>query len=89
MSKCLVTLNADWADEFECQQFLIVDSRRKAQDLIDCAIDQGGYFGTNEGWEEHELSARNFKIVEIDDEFADKLKQFLGKSFGVGILDNF
>lgn len=50
--KVIVILSKDWADEFTAEQFKIFDSAEEAQTQVEALCKHGGYFGTNEGWEE-------------------------------------
>lgn len=86
MSKFLIKFESDWADEFQCEQFTIVPSKEQAQAIVERLIEEGGYFGTNEGFEEGELSECEFSITEITDEEADVICKLLGSEFGTGIL---
>jgi hypothetical protein len=88
MSKVLLKMSADWADEFQCGQFKLCESEHEANDIITNCITKGGYFGTNEGFEEYDLSDRNFSIHLLSDEEARFLERILGDTFGTGILDN-
>lgn len=83
----LIKLCADWADEFYCEQFKIVDTLEHAEAIKDYLIRNGGYFGTNEGFEEGELSERNFTVTQISDNQAEVIRDLLGNCFGTGILD--
>ena len=86
--KYLIKLCADWADEFYCEQFKIVDTLEHANAIKDYLIQNGGYFGTNEGWEGGELSKRDFTIINISENQAEVLIELLGNSFGTGTLDH-
>lgn len=86
MSKYLVVFSKDWADEFDCQRYKIFDSLEQAISAKSYLIENGGYFGTNEGFEEGELSPVDFKIKEIADQEAEILKNLLGNSFGTGVI---
>lgn len=82
----LVTQSSDWADEFTAECFCIFDNKLRAQGYVDALVENGGYFGTNEGWEDDELSDQDFKIIEIPDEDAEVITKYLGKRFGTGLL---
>ena len=84
----LIKLCADWADEFYCEQFKIVDTLEHAEAIRDHLIKNGGYFGTNEGWEERELSEHDFTVTRISDNQAEVIRDLLGDCFGTGILDH-
>tara|TARA_R110000796_G_scaffold178213_1_gene294950 strand:- start:122 stop:406 length:285 start_codon:yes stop_codon:yes gene_type:complete len=88
MNKCLIVLRNDWADEFECQEFLIVNTIEEAYRIKDRCELSGGYFGTNEGWEEGELSENAISITVIDKKEYEVIEKFLSVNFGVGILWN-
>ena len=86
MNKAILKLSADWADEFQCEQFVICENRSEAVNRRDSAIKYGGWFGTNEGWEGGQLRERDFEIVEVSDKEAEILQRVLGSGFGTGIL---
>tara|TARA_R110002074_G_scaffold42653_1_gene112007 strand:- start:35 stop:313 length:279 start_codon:yes stop_codon:yes gene_type:complete len=86
MSKVLVILNADWADEFQCQEYLIVDSLKEAERVKQACVENGGYFGTNEGWEEGEFEESYITTRPISEEYSGILEGLLGDNFGTGIL---
>ena len=86
MSKHLLVLSADWADEFQCEEYLIVDSLEEANRVKQACVENGGYFGTNEGWEEGEFEERDIIISEIAEESVYVLSTLLGDNFGTGIL---
>jgi hypothetical protein len=83
--KYLVIQDANWADEFDCQKYNIFPTKQGAQDFVDGCIENGGYFGTNEGWEEGDLSSRDFRIECITELQAEVLIELLGESFGTGL----
>lgn len=85
--KYLVIQRSDWADEFTCERFAVYDYRENAEETIQGIIEEGGYFGTNEGWYEGELSEDDFKIVEVTDEFVESLINVFGTTeFGTGLV---
>lgn len=86
MTKVIVKMDRDWADEFQVQQFIVMDSRKLAEFHISNLIEGGGWFGTNEGFEEGELSEGDFKIQDVSDEELKVITKFFGQSFGTGIL---
>jgi hypothetical protein len=88
MPKVLLKMSADWADEFQCEQFKICESQMEASQIIAECVNKGGYFGTNEGFEENDLSERNFSLHDLSHEEARFLERTLGNTFGTGILDN-
>lgn len=85
MSKFLLIFSSDWADEFQAESFTVYDSKATAFATRDAYIAEGGYFGTNEGFEDGELSERDFQIVEISDELAGQVIGLFGRSFGTGL----
>jgi predicted nucleic acid-binding protein len=87
VEKYLVIFDANWADEFNCQQFTIKDSLEEAQALVNSLISQEEvYFGSNESFQEGELSADAFRILNISAHDADIIISLLGKEFGTGVL---
>lgn len=85
----LVKFCADWADEFYCEEYRIVEtSIEDVTQSISRLIKREAWFGTNEGFNENELSTSDFEIFPISDEEANVLKRFFGDSFGVGILSD-
>lgn len=86
MTKVIVTMSRDWADEFQVEQFVVMDSRKLAEFHVSNLIDTGGYFGTNEGFEGGELDYGDFKIEDVSDEELKVITKFFGQSFGTGIL---
>lgn len=86
MSKILLKLERDWADEFQCEQFILLDNMAKADKVIADLKENGGWFGTNECWEPGELSDDDFSVQVITDEDAAVLIALLGGHFGTGPL---
>lgn len=84
--KYLVKQSSDWADEFTVECFRIFDNKQDAQDFIEALVEFGGYFGTNEGWDENELDEGDFTIQSITEAQAEVLVELLGESFGTGLL---
>lgn len=84
--KYLVKQSSDWCDEFTANCFRIFDDKQHAQEFIEGLVECGGYFGTNEGWEENELDEVDFTIQSITEAQAEVLVELLGKSFGTGLL---
>jgi len=83
--KALIKFDANWCDEFDCQQFEIVDTLKTADLYIEEILEQGMTgFGTNQ--EFVDLDRSDFKIFLIDDEFAKSIEEILGKRFGTGVL---
>ena len=84
--KYLVIQSSDWSDEFTAECFQIYNSREEAVDTIAELCNEGGYFGTNEGWEKDELYEDDFKVKEISDAEAEVIARLLGSPFGTGLL---
>lgn len=84
--KYLLIFSRDWSDEFDCEQFALFEKEEEALARKKELIQYGGYFGTNEGFEEEELSERDFQLKDISDEDAAVIRNLLGQSFGTGIL---
>ena len=87
----LLIFEACWADEFDCQEFMMFNSRKEAEEYRDSLLresEEGGdlYFGTNQWFEADELNTSNFRIEEISDDFAQRLFPIFGRRFGLGIL---
>ena len=85
----LIKFEANWADEFNCQQFEIVDSEEKAEAYVkellnyDPDVDDGYIgFGTNQGWEEGEITERHFTITELETYQHEALEALFGQTFG-------
>ena len=89
--KKLVIFSQDWADEFTCEQFKVMDEEKYAEWVI--RKDNPKYdtfaFGTNEYFEQDELHDDSFKVVDITDTQAHFLESTLGKTFGTGIIGCF
>lgn len=83
--KYLVIQSSDWADEFQCEKYTIFPTKERAQAFVDGCIMDGGYFGTNEGWEEGALSSSDFRIESITELQAEVIIELLGNSFGTGL----
>lgn len=85
MKNYLVRFSADWADEFEAEGFRIfLDTNEDSiQEYIDEVVKNGFYFGTNEGFEEYELSGDNFKIINISDSDSEVFTKFFNRGFGI------
>lgn len=94
MSKLLVIMRADYADEFDVEGFSIL-SEEQFNQMIKGAkkeIKENGFldvcFGTNESliWENADDFKRDFKVKEItDQEEATIVKLFDGSSFGTKV----
>lgn len=85
MTKYLLVFNTDWADEFDCEKYAIYNNLEAAEAIVASYIENGGYFGTNEGWEEDELYEGCFTITEISEDEAEVLIRLLGHTFGTGL----
>lgn len=86
----LFVLNADYADEFDCEEYLISEDPNDANLalFVDALDDEKEfYFGTNE-----QLFGGDVKygltIKLITDEEADVLKSVIGRNFGTGPLNS-
>lgn len=84
--KYLVKQSSDWADEFTVECYRIFNDKQHAKEFIEALVMEGGYFGTNEGWEENELYEDDFTIQSITEAQAEVLVELLGESFGTGLL---
>jgi hypothetical protein len=85
----LVIFSRDWADEFQCEEFIITElSKDDAEKLIFNKLQKSYeyYFGTNEGFETNDLSIQDFEIKEISDQEKETLTKLIGERFGTGIL---
>lgn len=94
----LIKFKACWADEFDCEEFLVVEDdideiksffKRVLDPKTD--LDQSGwYFGTNQGWENEDIDISAFSFEKISKEEANTLKKLLtngkDRSFGLGII---
>lgn len=94
--KTLIKMSADWADEFTAESFAIFNGHAtEAIDHVRKELEQsvedgeGYYFGTNEGWEPHELSLSDFKFEELTEQEYEIIKRVLGTSFGTGCASSF
>jgi hypothetical protein len=86
MNKYILIMSTDWVDEFNCEEFRIVNTLKEAEQIRQRCIDQGGDFGTNEGFEEEELSEDAIEIKVITQNEASIIQKTLGGRFGTGIL---
>jgi len=77
----LIKFEKNWADEFDCQQFEVVDSKDTAEAYVGEAI-QASYFGTNQGWEEGEITRKSFEIRELKSYEHKALEELFGATFG-------
>lgn len=85
--KVMIKFEEDWCDEFECQQFIIVDES-EVEDIIDEIVEEDWlYFGTNQGFEPGDITVDSFTVFPLDEDTADALGVlFPSGRFGVGIL---
>lgn len=86
MSKVILILSRDWADEFDVEQFVVMKDRQVAESRIAELAERGGWFGTNEGFEEGELSEEDFTIKDVSEEELTTIVKFFGTSFGTGVI---
>lgn len=91
----LITFKKCWVDEFDCEEFLVVEDDMSEivehfEDVLDPEKSQSWYFGTNQGWEDGEVSITNFNFEMISKAEADVLSKLLtdgrNRSFGLGII---
>lgn len=83
----LIKFKKDWSDEFDCQSYVLFEgSIEEAKEHVSEEISDpwGIYFGTNEGWEEGELTLDDFTFTDITLDEYSVLTRLLGKKFGVG-----
>jgi hypothetical protein len=66
MSKLLVKFDRDWADEFSVYGFAILNEKQYEQ-LIEWAKEATYNFGSNEGWDEEDISD-GFSFEAVSDE---------------------
>lgn len=74
----LVKFSADWADEFHAEGLALYNQEQV--DQLKLLLDEGKlewYFGTNEGFEEGDLSPGDFTFTEISEEEALFLKRLI------------
>jgi hypothetical protein len=84
----LFVLNADYADEFDCEEYLISEDPNDANlaEFIERIEDEEEfYFGTNEQLYGSDVK-EGLTIKLITDEEAELLKSILGRNFGTGPL---
>jgi hypothetical protein len=83
MTKILVKLEADWADEFDVKAFKVYDSIAEWNNQLEIIVSlEEIYFGTNECLEC--LSEGDFDVRSITDDQADFLRATFGSSWGTG-----
>jgi len=84
--KALLKFEANWADEFDCEQFMLVEEVENAHKYIEELVGEYNGFGSNQGFESDEISHSNFTITVIDDKMYYDLMKLFGRQFGTGIL---
>ncbi len=95
MNRIIVTFKKDWADEFDCQQLIVLEGtidRVKAYINHHCEEVLDLYFGTNEGFDE--LDPSDFAVSNLSEEEFQTIKKYLlpnswNVTFGTGILAAF
>lgn len=83
----LIKFQKYWADEFDCQSStLYAGNIEEAKEYVSEEISDewGVYFGTNEGWENGEVTLDDFTFTDITLDEYSVLTRLLGKKFGVG-----
>lgn len=84
----LIKFNKNWADEFDCQQFLIIDqSIDELNAVLDKFLsteDNDIYFGSNQ--ELSNFRKENFKFTKISTEEEEVILKHLSSNFGLGVL---
>lgn len=91
MSKYLVTFSSDWADEFQAEGLAILDDSGIDEMNAWLEADQGFYFGTNEGFEDGEITLRDFTIAPITDDEVEILTRLIPRTarYGFGQFPSF
>lgn len=79
MASVLIKFRCDWADEFDVKCFAAYTNTTLEEQKvrIQKRLDTGGgfYFGTNEGFEDDDLSIHDYTFTEISDEEYEFLKR--------------
>lgn len=89
----LIKFSSDWADEFQVECFAaytnttVEEQTARIQKKLD--TDGGFYFGTNEGFEDDQLTINDYEIIAISEQEYEFLKRHFssydGKvEFGTG-----
>lgn len=99
MSYILVKFSASWADEFECEELLLVEGTLESVTArLEEFLEEGYYdheydeyytefsFGTNESFQLEDLSLSDFSLTELLESEAECIKTHIGSNFGTGIL---
>lgn len=89
MKYFICNFSKDWSDEFDVQGSQVFTETEKAEfetrmaDLADRTVDL--YFGTNEGWEDEEVSefSHAYKFVEITESTFTELREKFPHGFGM------
>jgi len=81
--KILVKFKKNWADEFNCNGFKVYDTEQAWQADVMTLPELEYEFGTNEGWQEGEITVNDFTVVDISNEQAQALKDLFGNEFGI------
>ncbi len=85
MGAVVIKFSSDWADEFDAECFCAVPNTtvEEQKAFIQKRLDAGGgfYFGTNEGFEDDELTMRDYEFSEISDEEYETFKRVFGVSY--------
>lgn len=72
MAAVVIKFSRDWADEFDAECFAVYENTtvQEQSDRIQKRLASGGafYFGTNEGFEDGDLSIDDYIFTEITDE---------------------
>lgn len=91
MSKVVLKFEANWSDEFDCQEFMVCDSVADAKQYInELMYEDSAGFGSNQSFEE--LESGFFEIIVISDKDYHVLHRLFGRDFsldvqfGTGIL---
>ena len=84
--RLLVKFDKDWADEFSVYGFALMDEP-DWNSLKERLPEMAFGFGTNEGWEEGELSESDFKVGVISEEEEATIRKLFSPmyedSFGI------
>lgn len=82
MSTVLVKFARGWADEFDVENFEVIENTtvEELKETIKEALnfEEEYYFGTNEGWEFSELGLENFTFRVLEEAEYELLKNLFG-----------
>lgn len=89
MKYYMCNFSKDWSDEFDVKGSQVFTETEKAEfetrmiDFADRTVDL--YFGTNEGWEDEELSEFDYaySFVEITESTYTELREKFPRGFGM------